>query len=137
MNFGKSSIRDHCPYTRSTGAFTTTKCLAAFIAAGAGSADWIKFSDREASILIPRKSPTPSVREVKLRHIEHEHRIVPSHASAEDPTQSLAEVLLFGFHDFVSIRIGYSQERDHEAVAGFFAPAAEGPRGAESRDDSF
>lgn len=53
---------------------------------------------------------------------------MPSHTPAEDPTQSLAEVLSFVFHDFVSIRVGYSREGDHEAVAGFFDPAAEGAR---------
>ena len=103
MNFGRSSTRDHCSYTRLTGAFTTTNCRAAFIAgcaAGAGLTDRIKVLDREARILLPGKNPVPSVGEVKQSHVEHEHPVVTLRGTAENPPQGPLGIALevFGFH---------------------------------------
>jgi hypothetical protein len=49
--------------------------------------------------LIPRKSPVPSVREVKQSHVEHEHRVVTPPGTPENPQGPLGIALeLFGFH---------------------------------------
>jgi len=50
--------------------------------------------------LIPRKSPVPSVREVKQSHVEHEHRVVTPRASPKNPRQGPLGIVLklFGFH---------------------------------------
>ena len=58
-------------------------------------------SNGEASILFARKNAAPLVGEIERPHVEHEHRIVPSHTSAEDLPQCLSEILRFSFHHFV------------------------------------
>src|SRR5436305_9666379 len=77
MNLGRSSTRDHCSYALPIGTFTTMECRAAFISTAAGSIVCVELLGGEPSIQLPRKNPAPSVGEVKERHVEHEHRVVP------------------------------------------------------------
>src|SRR5438128_10226291 len=102
MNLGRSSMRDHCSYTRAMGAFTTTNCWAAFISgctARPGLIVPVESLDREPCILIPRKSPVPSVREGKQSHVQQEHRVVTSRPSPKNPRQRPPGTALqfFGF----------------------------------------
>src|SRR5437667_8993393 len=103
MNLGRSSMRDHCSYTRAMGAFTTTNCWAAFISgctARPGFIVPVELLDREPCILIPRKSAIPSVCEVKEGHVQHEHRVVTPRGTPENPRQGPlgVDLRLFGFH---------------------------------------
>src|SRR4030095_13676533 len=61
----------------------------------------ITLLDGETPILLPRKNAVPPVSKIERPHVEHEHRIVTSHTSAEDLPQCLPEILLFSFHNFV------------------------------------
>src|SRR4029453_1674059 len=91
VNLGRSSMRDHCSYTRAMGAFTTTNCWAAFIAGhvpGAGFTASVEFSNREPCILIPREGAVPSAGEVKQSHVEHEHRVVTPRRTPENPPRT-------------------------------------------------
>src|SRR5213083_1053122 len=103
MNLGRSSMRDHCSYTRAMGALTTTNCWAAFISgctARPGFIVPVELLDREPCILVPRKSPVPSVREVKQNHVEHEHGVMPLRRTPENSPQAPLGIasILFGFH---------------------------------------
>jgi len=85
------------------GAFTTTTRRAALVAgckADAGFLGSVELSDRESRILLPRKSPVPSVREVKQSNVEHEHWIVTPRGTPENPPQLPLGISLrlFGFH---------------------------------------
>src|SRR6266550_2763198 len=83
MNLGRSSTRDHCSYALPMGAFTTMECRAAFISTAAGSIVCVELLGGEPSIQVLRKNPAPSVGEVKERHVEHEHRVVPADTSSK------------------------------------------------------
>jgi len=48
-----------------------------------------------------RKRATPAVGEIKDRHIEHEHGVMPVYASAKNSLQLFSETLFFGFHDLL------------------------------------
>jgi hypothetical protein len=85
------------------GAFTTTTRCAALVAGRKTDARFVgsvELSDREPCILLPRKSPVPSVREVKQSHVEHEHWIVSPRGTPENPQQVPLGIglRLFGFH---------------------------------------
>lgn len=83
------------------GTFTTIDLRAALTGVDAGSEPSTTSLDGETPILLPRKNATPPVRKIKRPHVEHEHRIVTSHTSAEDLPQCSSEILLFSFHNFV------------------------------------
>jgi hypothetical protein len=55
----------------------------------------------ELRVSVFEKDTVPSVRRIKDRYVEDEHRVVRSNATAEKPEQSLARILYFGFHDLV------------------------------------
>jgi hypothetical protein len=67
---------------------------------GAGSIASVELSGREPRILVPRKSPVPSVREVKQSHVQHEHRVVTPRGTPKNPPQAPLgiDLKLFGFH---------------------------------------
>src|SRR5439155_8323111 len=88
MNLGRSSTRDHCSYALPMGAFTTMECRAAFISTAAGSIVCVELLGGEPSIQVLRKNPAPSVGEVKERHVEHEHGVMPAHTSSKHLAQA-------------------------------------------------
>jgi len=74
--------------------------------------------------LIPRKSPVPSVREVKQSHVQHEHQIVTPRRTSENPPPAQLGIALnlFGFHsdNFVVPNVAGLRLRHDDAVGGFF-----------------
>src|SRR6266567_1357458 len=100
MNFGRSSTLDHCSYTWSIGAFTTTMFCAAFIVSGMEFIARREFSGGEPRVLVSREHPVPSVCEVKEGHVQHEHRIVAARGTPENSPWGPCGISLrlFGFH---------------------------------------
>ncbi len=129
MNFGSSSTRDHCSYTWSMGALTTTDCRAAFISLGADPIVRVGLSGGKASILLPGKNPAPSVGKVKERHVQQEHRVVPARTSSKQLTRSASRCALvqFCFHLVFCLRqtLDMALPRHHRAVGGFFSAPQE------------
>ena len=129
MNFGSSSTRDHCSYTWSMGALTTTDCRAAFISIGADPIVRVGLSGGEPSVLLPGKNPAPSVGKVKERHVQQEHWVVPARTSSKQLTRSASRCALvqFCFHLVFCLRqtVGMALPRHHRAVGGFFSAPQE------------
>lgn len=78
-----------------------------------------------------RKRTAPSVGEIKVRHVEQEHGIVPANAWSKNLAQRPPEIgpVLFGFrcvHCLWKIRRCCAPH--HQALAGFFSPSFEGGR---------
>jgi hypothetical protein len=83
-----------------TGAPTTIDPSAASIVRGLLPFFVIDSLGIGASIFVFKKRPAPSVGEIKVRHVEQQHRVVPLNSSSKPLAQRVPEIalVLFGFH---------------------------------------
>src|SRR6267143_5353735 len=87
-----------------------------------GEAAWLGVEPR---ILMFRENAAPSIGEVKRRHVEHEHPVVPTRTWSKNLGQESAVLLArrFSFH---STKFSASSPSHHKAVAGFSSASFEG-----------
>jgi hypothetical protein len=107
------------------GAFTMTDRRAAFTLIGAGPIVAVESSGGEASILLFEENPAPSVGEVKERHVQQEHGIVPARTSSSKQLARAAPrsgLIQFCFHFDICLPATLDMARPHHhgAVGGFF-----------------
>jgi len=75
--------------------------------------------------LLPGKNAGPSVREIKERHVQQQHGIMPAGTSSKHVAQAApwSALIQFCFHFgilFVSQTLNMIARRHHGAVGGFF-----------------
>ena len=78
-----------------------------------------------ARVFVFQKCAAPSVGEVKVRHVEHQHGLVPRHPSSKDRAQHVPEIV-FVLFDFHYEKLASDPARHHAAVAGFCCASFEG-----------
>ena len=88
------------------GAFTMTDRRAAFSLIGAGPIVAVESSGGEPSILLFEENPAPSVGEVKERHVQQEHWIVPADTSSKQLARAAprSALIQFCFHFDICLR---------------------------------